>query len=51
MITSDYVLAILAVFIGLYIIFAPTPGIDCSRYSERTFHGVVVNCDKQAVRK
>ncbi len=51
MLKSDFALLILAVVIGLTIILAPAPGIDCSHYHEHSFHGVTVNCDRQVVRK
>lgn len=46
MIKSDFILLALAILIGLYIVFVPTPGLDCRRYHEKTFHGVAVNCER-----
>lgn len=51
MIKSDIALLMLAIFIGLYIVFVPTPGLDCSHYTEKAFHGITVNCDRGTVRK
>lgn len=44
----DVILIVL--FLLLWVLFVPTPGVDCSHYTGKTFHGVTVNCD-QAVRK
>ncbi len=40
------VLKIVLFLIGLYLFLltAPKPGIDCSRYHSGTFHGVYVGC-------
>lgn len=38
------------VAIYLFLTFAPHPTLDCRNYRDRTFHGVVVNCDKGGVR-
>ena len=45
-------LFLILLFLVLWVLFVPAPehGIDCSHYHEKTFHGVVVNCD-QAVLK
>lgn len=42
------VLKIILWITGLYLFLltAPTPGIDCRRYHEATFHGIYVGCDK-----
>lgn len=51
MIWEDYLLVAIAIVIVLVVVFAPTPGIDCSHYHEKTFRGITVNCNRQAVRK
>lgn len=47
------ILKILLWIVGIYLFLctAPTPGIDCSHYTGKTFYGVVVNCDRGTVRK